>query len=294
MAIYETLAGMSLNDSDQVLINYLGFLSDNMPMRVMRFVHVLPLMYLIVEKEKAMRTMYDNLRLEKKAADDLGDRISKTVTHSRVKFQVLEGWPLEQLLYFSEKVGSELVAIGKRPGAEHHGILAKNFARKVKGNALLVPDKATANMDHILVAIDFSPNSVNALRTALALSKSFKNAPPVTALHVYELPIFQSYLLRKSYEEMRSVLIEDREAAFESFLSTHLTKEDRQRVKTEIIEQSNTDTAGAIMHYAREHAADLIVTGAKGHSMLGLLLMGSVTEKLLGITTDIPVLVTKK
>ena len=48
-----------------------------------------------------------------------------------------------------------------------------------------------------------------------------------------------------------------------------------------------------IMDYATSEEAGLIVMGAKGHSQVELLLMGSVTEKLLAINESIPTLVVK-
>ena len=47
------------------------------------------------------------------------------------------------------------------------------------------------------------------------------------------------------------------------------------------------------MDYAYDKKADLIVMGAKGHSQVELLLMGSVTEKVLAVNESIPTLVVK-
>jgi nucleotide-binding universal stress UspA family protein len=48
-----------------------------------------------------------------------------------------------------------------------------------------------------------------------------------------------------------------------------------------------------IMDTVTDAGADLVVMGAKGHSHVERLLMGSVTEKVLALTTQIPVLVVK-
>ena len=48
------------------------------------------------------------------------------------------------------------------------------------------------------------------------------------------------------------------------------------------------------MDFAKQHNVDLIVTGAKGHSQVELLLLGSVTEKLLAINDSLPTLVVKE
>ena len=49
-----------------------------------------------------------------------------------------------------------------------------------------------------------------------------------------------------------------------------------------------------IKEYAEENEVDFIVMGAKGHSKVELLLLGSVTEKLLSINNSIPTLIVKE
>ncbi len=48
-----------------------------------------------------------------------------------------------------------------------------------------------------------------------------------------------------------------------------------------------------IMKYSDENKGDLLVMGARGHSKVHLLLIGSVTEKVLSLTKRTPVLVVK-
>lgn len=48
-----------------------------------------------------------------------------------------------------------------------------------------------------------------------------------------------------------------------------------------------------ILEFGRKEKVDFIIMGAKGHSKVENLLMGSVTEKLLTINDSIPTLVIK-
>ncbi len=293
--VHEALVGLGLED-DEMVLKYLGYLAEHLEINAARFVHVIPSIDLFDRKNGVQSYQFEKYELNQKVADDLAAKISNHINKKsdvKVDFDVRDGNPLDELIQSAESAEADLVVIGKSSKRDHHGILAKNFARKVKCNALLIPDKAKLTMKKILVPVDFSPNSIEALRTAVAFSKCFAKAPTIIALNVYELPIFQAYLVRKSMDEMREILIEDRQAAFKSFLETYFEPEDRNRIKTDIIEQTHPGVGNFIMDYAEANKADLVVMGAKGHSKVGLLLMGSITEKILGVTQHIPVLVVK-
>ena len=294
--INEALVGLGLGDTDDIVLKYLGYLTGHITMKVARFVHVIPAIYLFDRKDGVESYQFEKYELDQEVADDLASKISTFIAKKnnvKVEFDVRDGNPLDELMQSAEVSAADLVVIGKSTKRDHHGILAKNFARKVTSNALVIPDKAKMALRKILVPVDFSPNSIEALRSAVAVSKCYEKPPAITALNVYELPIFQTYLVRKSLSEMRKILMEDRKAAFKSFLDTYIPPEDRKRITTDIIEQTHPGVGNFIMDYAQANKTDMIVMGAKGHSKVGLLLMGSVTEKILGVTKRIPVLVVK-
>jgi nucleotide-binding universal stress UspA family protein len=294
--VERAVVGLDLEDTDDIVLKYLGFLSAHIKIEEARFVHVIPSVYLFDRKNGVESYQYEKYELDENVAKDIAIRIEQNITSTskvKVDFDVRDGSPLDELMQSAEANDASLVVIGKSTSRDHHGILAKNFAREVNGNALLIPDKTKLILKTILVPFDFSPNSIAALRTAVAVAKCFNHPPVITALNVYELPSIQAYLFRKTVEEMRKMLLEDRIAAFKSFLDNYIPAEDRKLIQTDIIEQTHPGAGSFIMEYAETHKASLIVMGAKGHSKVGLLLMGSVTEKILGITKHIPVLVVK-
>jgi nucleotide-binding universal stress UspA family protein len=56
------------------------------------------------------------------------------------------------------------------------------------------------------------------------------------------------------------------------------------KVETEIIHSRNGIAAHAIAQVAEKDGADLIVVGTRGHTPLGGLLVGSVTQRLLQVS----------
>lgn len=294
--IKQALIGLSLDDTDSTVLKYVGFFTENIPAEAACFVHVIPFVQLFEMKNEEERLAMENYEVGDDVIENITSKIANEIAPHKVKVKidVEEGNPLDELLAKAEDMGADLIVIGKDTGDESHGILAKNFVRKVKGHALVVPRYAQPILENILVPFDFSPNSIESLRFAVALVKNFEKPPTITALNVYELPSIQAYLLRHSAEELRALLIADRKEAFKTFIDNYIPKADQKFIRTDIIEQTHPGVGNFIMDYARENNNHLIVIGARGHSKVGLLLMGSVTEKVLSTTSDIPVLIVKE
>lgn len=294
--IKSAIVGVSLEESDKPMFDYLGLWSAHGMLDRLEMVHVVPGIYLFDRKNGADLHEFDKYEEESAAVRQFADSVSARFTggrHTRVSVSVREGDPLAELLAFSEQSGNDLFVIGKATGKDSHHILGRNLIRKIPSLTLMVPEQSAAKLERILVPFDFSPYSVQALREALRIRLAMDGKPAIVALNVYELPAFPSYLIRKSREEFRRIIQADRRKAFRDFLHTHFTEEERRIVRTELVEQEHPGVGGFLYYYALQQGIDLIVMGAKGHSRAGLLLLGSVTEKVMGLTTSIPVLVVK-
>jgi nucleotide-binding universal stress UspA family protein len=158
---------------------------------------------------------------------------------------------------------------------------------------LIIPENSPLKIERIVAPIDFSAHSIEVVRTALALRKRLQPKPEIIALNVYEMPNLSVYRIQKTREELKRIMEEDRQAAFDAFLRQHANNE-RKYITTALIEQQKPGIANYLIEFAAEKSADLIIMGAKGHSKVELLLLGSITEKLLSENENIPVLVVKE
>ncbi|MEY3367196.1 MAG: hypothetical protein RI973_351 [Bacteroidota bacterium] len=290
------LLGISLSESDERLLSYVGFLAEYLNIRILRCLHVIPGIYSFDRKGNMDLSAFDKYERDEKIASELAESLVKLLPQSpglETKMEVRDGDPLEELLLAARSPRAGLVVLGKSTGTARHGILAKNLIRKLSSDALFVPDRAPNRMKRMLVPVDFSPNSVSALKKALDWQQRFKPMPMITVLNVYEMPSFPSYLIRKTGEEIREMLLKDRAGAFQSFIRSAVPEDRLSTVRIEILEQKQGGTGELVMEYARKNRFDLIVMGAKGHSRASLLLLGSVTEKILSLTTETPVLVAR-
>jgi nucleotide-binding universal stress UspA family protein len=128
----------------------------------------------------------------------------------------------------------------------------------------------------ILVPIDYSPHSDEAIRTAVDLSKRY--AAAITLLNVYE-PIDR--LMPEAYwvitpEQEQRVL-----AAFKERLDK-IEKQVRDQGASSVSSQLlEGEPAVRIVSYARDNGHDLIVMGTHGRRGVKHMLLGSVAERVL-------------
>jgi len=292
LRVKQILVSIGMDETDSKMLKYLEFFNGFIAAKNMCFVHVIPGLELFENRNEPATKYPADENIIKEVVKDISEDIQRN-GKTKVKIVVLEGNPLEELMQQAETLHPDLIVIGKSTDTNSHGILTKNFVRKVNGNALIIPSQSHPVLNNILVPFDFSPNAIKALRVAIALHKKLGCTDTITALNIYEMPTLQAYLVHRSEEELRELLLRDRKEAFESFINTYIPAEDRQVVQTHIIEQRHGGTGEFIMKYAEQRQTDLLIMGAKGHSKVGLLLMGSVTEKVLSLTKNTPVMVVK-
>lgn len=294
--VKQVIGGLEMGRMDEPLLKYIDFFSSLIPIKSAYFLHVVPRFDLFRSLfEKDSLPLAGQYVLSKNVIKQLAININANLSKDRgidVDYDVREGNPLEEILRDAEEVGSDLVIIGQKKETKTHGILAKKLARNVKCNALIVPENSKHSLKKILIPIDFSDYSVKALQTAIAINKQLEEPAEIICVNVYELPDFASYNISKTREQFRQMMEKDRIEAFEAFLQTYVPNE-KEQIQKVVLQKEIEWTPHYIMKYANDNEVDFMVMGAKGHSKITLLMMGSVTEKLLSINDSIPTLIVK-
>lgn len=143
-------------------------------------------------------------------------------------------------------------------------------------------------MNKIVVPIDFSENSADALKEALDWSVSDKTE--VRAVHVADYsPWGIAHFTNNMETDFKTQVKENINATWEVFCEKN--EINRDSVGFEMIERNGGRVSQSIKNYTEGENADLLIMGAKGHSRLELSLFGSTTEKVLQYEKKIPVLV---
>ena len=140
-------------------------------------------------------------------------------------------------------------------------------------------------MKKIIVPIDFSEYSENALETASVLARKY-NAE-IFALHMLELSNAVLTSTSEKHDVEAVFYLKLAEKKFKKFLE----KDYLNGIKvTPVVKHFKVFSE--VNEVAKEHGADLIVMGSQGVSGLKEVLVGSNTEKVVR-HSDIPVLVVK-
>jgi len=198
---------------------------------------------------------------------------------------LLAGEPHEALSAAARARGADLVVIGKRGQDLPPGALMGKVTERVIGycplDVLVVPEEGDLRLDRLLLPVDGSRFSRRAAARALDLAVSVEgelaavsvlDAPPGFAAEVPEVA--------RDLQEKLAELVEGvaREAQARG-LSCRSTVAEGSAYRV-------------IVEMAREWPAGLIVMGSHGRTGLKRLLMGSVTERVVGLA-PCPVLVVK-
>ena len=296
LKIKQALVALELGETDASILKYFNFLSQNVEIESAYFMHALPYFadHTSVFADDS-KTVMGDVKLNDEIIDELEKKVKASVVKEKeifVEYELKEGNPLEELLSSANDMKADLVIIGQSDKRKDHGILAKNLARKTKANALIIPEESNPGINSILVPIDFSNNSIRSLQAAVRLKKALKGDVRLVCLNIYSLPNMSYYATDRPFAQFKKMIENNIEDAFDLFLNTHIP-DDTDGVTIALYEKNMPGTAQYIMEYAKANQSDLVVMGAKGHTKVELLLMGSVTESFLQLNNSIPTLIVK-
>lgn len=194
-----------------------------------------------------------------------------------VRTEVREGInPAKEIVRAADDLHADLIIIGRRGRRGLARLMVGEATRRVIGfadcNVLVVPKAAALWKNRILLATDGSRHGDRAAAAAQALARRF--SLPVTVVSV----------LKAGFDEARRA--EGRQAVErvrQAFQAEGIA------VEGQVLEG---DSAQEIVACAQRAGADLIVMGSHGRTGLGRLVLGSVSEKVIG-QAACPVLVVK-
>lgn len=224
--------------------------------------------------------------LEKKVKMGLGNRHG-----AEVSIDVLEGNALKEILHWVKVKEADLLVMGNKKISEGSGVIAKRIARHTKCDILFVPETSHESIRKILVPVDFSEHSRKAMQGAFDLASELSHTT-ITAFHTFDVPLTGNPSINMSYERFE----EDMSAFKLEALKNYVAGFDLEGVEVDVKARVNElgNPARQIHSFALKNFCDLIVIGAKGRSALERVLLGSVTEKLLSLDKEVPVLLLRE
>jgi nucleotide-binding universal stress UspA family protein len=208
-------------------------------------------------------------------AMELGPRDRTRVTsHCRL------GSPAVGIVQHAEEHAIDLVVLGATGKAHLANYLLGSVAGKTIRRApcpvLCVPDEEVRRFEKIVVGTDFSACSMHALRIASDIAARSKAR--LIVAHVtpssWSLPMGLTQGVGSEGAHWLELLQREARERLDEFVDKARVEGFRADEKSLLI----GSPAQSLLHYANEHAVDLMVLGTHGRSSLARMMLGSVTE----------------
>jgi len=283
------LVGVSFAQQDGTSIRYAAMISKLAKSEKIIFLHVSSNIDIPEDLQKEYPDLFQPI--DTYAREEMESLIRKYFDgypDTQIEYKVLEGSPLIEFLRAAKDEDIDLIVMRKRKEPSGSGSLFEKIARKAPCSVLFVPESSKAWYKNILVPVDFSENSMDAMHSAIAIALASSGIKTIHCLHVYKVPIGY-YKTGKSYEEFAEIMKGHAKKFFDEFIKTV----DLKGLTVAPIFKLEKDDARGIEEVIEEEDFSLLVIGARGRKAGAGVLLGSVTEHLIK-TTTIPLLAVKK
>lgn len=198
--------------------------------------------------------------------------------------RIVLGDPFQGIIKAAEESAPDLLVIGphRRQALKDVfvGTTAERTIRESRRPVLMANSVPASFYRHVLVAVDLSDFSGDALRAVMSLGLAEHAA--VSVVHVFDAP--GTGLMKRASvadDQVEDYLVDERNRAageLTAFLSALNFSPIRQLLK-----YNATSAANCICLAAQEVSADLVVIGTHGRTGVTKLLLGSVAEEVLRI-----------
>ncbi len=275
------MVALDLTSKDEDVIRFTEYLSKVYRPGDVYFVHTSP----DLESELDFSVRAPELAKLVKPADEelklsMRHRIQRYFSNpgqSELHIDVLEGRPEKQLDHWAGLKHADLVVVGREPGSSDETVLVKRLARHLNSSVLILPTGTEPSVQRIVVPVDFSAESALALRRAMQIAERLDDVE-LCVLHIYDVPPGH-FQLSRSAEQFERIMGANARVALEHFLQKNQAA--ALLGKAQLMPAEASNPSGEIHHYLLKNPADLVVMGAKGHSIVERFLVGSVAEGLI-------------
>lgn len=281
------LISLDLSNMDDILIGYSAFLTSVIKPDTITFFHTIesgPTALEIVEQfpEISSKEEFDHL-----IRNELKDKIAGYFDDESIEIRVVlkEGKPTDQIIEIVQSLEPDLLFMGKKIGYLGEGVIPKRILKYVPCSVLFVPENSRYSLENILVPVDFSEQTANAIITADELLNGTEGT--ITAQHIYHYRAqFFPYIL--SPEEKKEIDDKIREK-LQKFKNQYDLP---SNVNYVLSQHKQGKIADVVYHQAMSDQADLIIVASKSEKLTSFV-RHDFTDKMLDYAFGIPLLIQK-
>ncbi|MCB0515857.1 MAG: universal stress protein [Chitinophagales bacterium] len=284
------MVGLDFSPLDSSLIEYAAFVANLCRVDKIYFIHIRKDLSLPASIENVI--IDNTVPIDERLKYEMSEKVKRLFPHYQyfnIECEVIEGSPTQELLHRIEVKQIDLLIAGRKPEIKGSGVVIKQIARNSKCSIWFVPEKATTQIERILVPTDFSKISQNALEYGIFIAEKLKNTE-IFVEHIYTMPQMGSYI-RYAQDKVLPLVENTNTDMYNEFMEDIDTK----NVSISPIFTLNESYAGAFLSEATATAKNvqLIIAGSQGKNAFSRLVLGSFTEKLLDANNQFPMLILK-
>ena len=295
-ALKKIMVCLDATEIDTSLIEFASFLARTESAESIHFVNIIKKTQLPTDLKKEFPDLMERALIDRKKELEkkVIERFDLTLG-IKVKIAVETGsMPSRHILKMAEKHSIDAIVVGRKQNIKSSSVVTQRLARRATCSLLVVPEKEYTSVSKIMVAADFSKESVSAMKEAVAVA--LKESTPnhqveIVLYNAYQVPVGYHYS-GKSFDQSAMVMKENAKKNYRKFMNKVDTK--GIQVTPDFTLVKNEDVSASIEENARKHQVDLLVIGGKGKTAsTAFIPIGTNTEKLISRVNDIPLLVVR-
>jgi len=296
--IRKILVALDHSSLDSELVDYAQFFVDISEVTTVHFMHVIKVSLSTQMKKEFPNLEKDTLTQRTKQIEAIISEHFKPKRNVEHFFNISnQENRIKPIINAIKKEGIDMVMVGSKN--EHNGSVGtftQRIARKSPCHILSVPVtgslhiKRTHGLNKMLVPLDFSDHSKQALERAILIGARIKDPVEILCQNVYTVPSGYHYS-GKSRDEFAKLMKKHAVEHYNEFIATIDTK--GVKITPIFSDNINEDKTSDIRDLAKKEDVDGIIMGSRGKTAAALLL-GSVAEKLVSHENKVPILVVRK
>ncbi|MDN5203918.1 universal stress protein [Fulvivirgaceae bacterium BMA10] len=283
------MVGLDLTELDDTLISYTKYLAQIFQPELVFFVHI------IRHREYPDGVhihMPDTSEYNKEGVEQaLTACVTKHFNEDEpIEILVFDGKPKFELWKELFVFNIDLFIAGAKEKHKGRGIIPQKFVRRSLCSVLFVPEGVSQKIQKILVPMDFSEPSKQAIEKAVKMADTIGPCS-VTTCHAFDSAYGVNFSNLPSDEYIKN----SRQAAadqYDQFITSVDLK--HQNVELKLLFNNRPSVAELIKDFAEREFYDLIIMSATGKSGFMWILLGSETERIVRIEKKLPVMILKE
>lgn len=224
-------------------------------------------------------------QIEKKAHEKL-DPLQKALEAkgAKVTIKFISGNPAQSIADMSKKIDADVTCVFPLKHGKVEEFFVGSTSRKVaklNPGTTLVLRPGKNDVKHVVFAFDGSKDAVATMNKMATMLKLKERDVQVSVLHVVTVPQMMAVVPEVNFALEKNLLMQG-----EMIIADALKQMKDLGLSNVNTELATGEPADVLIEFTKKKNADLIVMGAKGHTALEHIILGSVTDR---IVTHAPV-----